>query len=132
LRRVAAVEELAPQLRTTAAQLADLAADAIALRGRTGAVWIAWEGHRDDGAHGATPAETLVPGYWVSWQADREAEGDWWEDGPWFTDLREALVWARERTDAIIVRPAWDERTHYWAGRGADPRALPRLDESRG
>jgi len=131
LRRLATAEDLAPQLRASVVQLADLAADAIALRGHGGTVWIAWEGHHDDGSHGPRPAETLEPGYWVSWQADREDEGAWWEDGPWFTDLRKALVWARERTDAIIVRPAWDEGTHYWAGRGADPRHLPPLDESR-
>lgn len=34
-------------------------------------------------------------------------------------------------TDAVIVRPAWDENTHYWAGQGHDPRKLPPLDESR-
>ncbi len=46
-------------------------------------------------------------------------------------DLAAVLAWARERTDSIVVRPARDEGTHYWAGRGHDPRGFPPLDESR-
>ena len=58
---------------------------------------------------------------------DGEDDG-WYEDGPAFTDLRDALAWARRRTDAVVVRPAWDENTHYWAGQGIDTRGLPPLD----
>ena len=104
--------------------------------GRTGTVWIAWSG--EDGGDGeggecaADPAGEGAPGpgYVVAWVSERGDE-DWCEDGPGFDDLRDALAWARARTDAVVVRPAWDEGTYYWAGHGHDPRALPPLDEFR-
>jgi hypothetical protein len=92
--------------------------------GRTGTVWIAWSGDDRDDPDLEDPDE---PGYSVSWQSDGQGDG-WYEDGPAFTDLRDAIVWARRRSDAVIVRPAWDENTYYWAGRGIDRRGLPPLD----
>ena len=128
LRKVADDPDIASQLRAKAAHLADVASADPTPRGRIGTVWIAWSDLTADGPMGAD-----VPGlrgYWVSWQSDR-GDDDWYEDGPSCTDLRDALTWARERTDAVIVRPEWDEGTHYWAGSGHDPRNLPPLDESR-
>jgi len=128
LHNISAAESVPSRFRERATHMANLAsADAISRHGRTGTVWISWEsGHSDNTAGEDLPK----PGYWVSWQSDR-GQGDWCEDGPYCADLRDALAWARARTDAVIVRPAWDENTHYWAGPGHDPRNLPPLDESR-
>jgi hypothetical protein len=102
--------------------------DPPARRGRTGTVWIAWSGDDRADPDVEDPDE---PGYSVSRQSDGEDDGEddgWCEDGPAFTDLRDAIAWARRRSDAVIVRPEWDENTYYWAGRGIDRRGLPPLD----
>jgi hypothetical protein len=127
LRRVADATDVAPQLRRSAARLAETATDAIRLRGRAGTVWIAW----DDGDNGPGGPPATQPGYSVSWQSEREGD-DWWEDGPAFSELGDALAWARERTDSVIVRPSWDHGTYHWAGSGPDPRNLPPLEQPGG
>lgn len=131
LRRISADDHVPSRFRERAAHLANLAsADAILRHGRTGTVWIAWENGHGDDVGNAAGEDAPEPGYWVSWQSDR-GDDNWCENGPGFADLRDALTWARARTDAVIVRPAWDENTRYWAGQGHDPRNLPPLDESR-
>jgi len=130
LRRVADDDEVIPQLREKAAYLAEVAASDVLVRGRTGTVWVAWMEHGDIGDPTDDGEATESGWYWVSWQSDH-GDDDWIEDGPAVADLREVLSWCRERTDAIIVRPAWAEGTEYWAGKGDAPRSLPPLDESR-
>lgn len=131
LHGISAADHVPSRFRERATQLASLAStDATIRHGRTGTVWIAWEGRDSDNAEDPAGEDGSQPGYWVSWQSDR-GQVDWCEDGPYCADLRDALAWARARTDAVIVRPAWDENTHYWAGRGHDQRNLPPLDESR-
>lgn len=131
LHRISAADHVPSRFREVATHLASLAsADAIIRHGRTGIVWIVWESGHSDNTGNPAGEEALTPGYRVSWQSDR-GQGDWCEDGPYCARLHDALAWARARTDAVIVRPAWDENTHYWAGRGHDQRNLPPLDESR-
>lgn len=61
----------------------------------------------------------------------RTTEGSLEANGPYITELRDALTWARERTDRVVVRPSWDQGTYYWPGLGPNPHEFPPLDESR-
>ena len=140
LHKIAAADHVAPQLREDAVHVitlppSDPRVDPGSRDGRVGTVWIAWNSADDDAAGDAGSGDAPEPGYWVSWQSN-DPGYNWCEDGPYFTSLRDALAWARERADAVVVRPAWDEGTYYWAGQGrptgqGHPTDLPPLDESR-
>jgi hypothetical protein len=70
--------------------------------------------------------DELQPGFYdVSLQGGSDAS-DAHELGPMFTELADALVWAKDRTGWIVVRPEWDPGTQYWAGIGPAP-----LDDRR-
>ena len=138
LLKIATTDRVGPWLRERAAHAAalppsDPSVDPASRDGRVGTVWIAWTVWGDDDA--ADAADEGRSGYWVSWQSN-DPGYSWVEDGPYTTSLRDALTWARDRTDAVVVRPAWDQGTSYWAGplpptgRG-HPSNLPPLDESR-
>ena len=140
LHKIAAADHVPQRLRENAAQVATLppsdpSVDPASRDGRVGTVWIAWTVWGDDEAADAGDEDRLEPCYWVSWQSN-DPGYSWIEDGPYTTSLRDALAWARDRTDAVVVRPAWDQGTSYWAGlqpptgRG-HPLDLPPLDESR-
>lgn len=58
--------------------------------------------------------------YGASIQAS-SADSSIYEEGINTPDLGEALRWVRQRTSWILVRPAWDQGVHYWAGEGAVP-----------
>ena len=142
LHKIAAADHVTPQLRQEAAHAAalpssDPSVDPASRDGRVGTVWIAWTvwNDFDDEAADAGGEDGLEPCYWVSWQSN-DPGYNWCEDGPYTTSLRDALAWARDRTDAVVVRPAWDEGTSYWAGLQpptgqGHPVNLPPLDESR-
>jgi hypothetical protein len=138
LHKVAAADHVPPRLREKAAHAATLptsdpSVDPASRGGRVGTVWIAWNG-QDDG-WGIDEDDPPEPGYEVSWQSD-DPGYNWIEDGPYTASLREALAWARDRTDEVVVRPSWDEGTSYWAGpqppagQGHRGNNLPPLDES--
>jgi hypothetical protein len=129
LRRVAAIDGVDPRLRQKAADLAEVAASDVKVRGRTGTVWVAWQEFDDDASDPDDHVGADGGWYWVSWQSDR-GDDHWYEDGPSVSDLRVVLRWSRERTDAIVVRPRWASGTEYWAGQGEPRRNLPPLDES--
>lgn len=137
LRNIATADHVNPRLRQEAVHAATLppsdpSVDPASRDGRVGTVWIAWTVWNDFDDDQAAE-DGLEPCYWVSWQSN-DPGYNWCEDGPYTTSLRDALAWARDRTDAVVVRPAWDQGTSYWAGpqpptgQGHD---LPPLDESR-
>ena len=136
--KIAATDHVMPQLREDAAHVATLppsdpTVDPGSRDGRVGTVWIAWtiwNDFDDEDVDG-----DRLEGYSVSWQSN-DPGYNWAEDGPYTTSLRDALAWARERADAVVVRPSWDVGTSYWAGAQpltghGYPRGLPPLDESR-
>lgn len=89
--------------------------------GRHGTVWVAWLDLSDDPGIEATG----TAGYEASWQPDGVGTRPF-EDA-WFASLDDALAWAHERTDSVVVRPSWDESRYFWAGTGDDARGLPPL-----
>ncbi|WP_460822185.1 hypothetical protein [Nocardioides ungokensis] len=140
LLKIATTDRVEPWLRERAAHAAalppsDPSVDPGSRDGRVGTVWISWKVWDDFDDEDARGEDRLEPGYSVSWQSN-DPGYSWVEDGPYTTSLRDALTWARDRTDAVVVRPAWDQGTSYWAGpqppTGRDhPSNLPPLDESR-
>lgn len=111
---LAADPDLPTQQRAQAASLAGVAADLAPAIGRLGTVWILWS-EPSPRAHELGLADAAR--YVMSWQS-AAPDDDLYEDGPEFFALEEALAWADARTDSVIVRPAWDPATHYWAGKG--------------
>lgn len=51
------------------------------------------------------------------------------ESVPETPSLRVALAWSRERAAKVIVRPSWDEDTHYWAGDPPPRGSMPPLPD---
>ena len=135
LHKIAAADHVPQRLRENAAHVATLppsdpSVDPASRDGRIGTVWIAWTVWGDDDA-----GDEDRSWYSASWQSN-DPGYHWAEDGPYTTSLRDALAWARERADAVVVRPSWDVGTSYWAGAQplsghGYPRGLPPLDESR-
>jgi len=74
--------------------------------------------HRDD--NGRAWIAWINDDYHVSLQGGL-ADPAIYDDGLEGVTLPEALAWARERTQWVIVRPRWDPGVHYWAGVGPVP-----------
>jgi hypothetical protein len=102
--------------RDEAGRLAAIAADLPSGIGRTGVVWIAWWEPR------AWHVDVDPAHYGCHWEPSfDDQDEDRYEDGPEFDTLDEALTWARRRSGDIVVRPAWDRGSTYWAGDGPCP-----------
>jgi hypothetical protein len=126
LDEVAADTGLMAEVRAEARVLAAGARDLPSLLGRCGRAFVVW--FEDYSPWRTDPPERRESGYECSWQPyTDEADNDLYEDGPRFTELADALAWARRRTDWITVRPKWDSGTHYWAGRGPTMDGEPAL-----
>ena len=117
LDRVADDEHLEVTDGREARRLALVGADLPSSLGRLGVVRIAWWVDEGPPWEADWPTES---GYGLSWDGE-SADPDLPESGPTMTGLAEALAWATRRSDAVIVRPARDPGTHYWAGAGAPP-----------
>lgn len=119
---LAADERVQGPIRDAASHLADVAVEPAPFIGRCGTVFAAWGGFRLIRPGAPPPTYT---GYW-----DQYPDGDdaFLEQGPDTPDLSEVLLWARARSDRIIVRPEFDPLNEYWAGTPAhQPPLLPPL-----
>jgi hypothetical protein len=83
---------------------------------RRGIVFIAWADNDDE------------PGfYWGYWDGvGRDADEGVLEQMPKTPSTREALEWARARSDRVQIRPRWDPAHYYSAGKFEYPN-LPQL-----
>jgi hypothetical protein len=87
-------------------------------RGR-GTVWIAYNDGR----------------YTAYWDLDPDGPPTMLEQAPESAELSAMLVWARDRSPVVLVRPKRDPSEYYWAGVGDAPAAhaqlkrLPKEDE---
>ncbi len=81
-----------------------------------GTVWLAFD-----------PSDGV---YWGYWELDPDGPSQQPERFPHTDSLREAIAWARARTERILVRPADAPSTYFWAGATPPPdrfRDLPIL-----
>jgi hypothetical protein len=125
---IAAIQDeqsLEISLREVAGSVAAAITDLPSRIGRGGTVFGTWM---------LPDSPESVGGYDVHWDAhewtDLESPWGFVERSAIIGTLNDVLSWASRRSDQVIVRPAWDDSVHYWAGDpGSWPGNLPKLGQ---
>ncbi|MGN7132537.1 hypothetical protein ACTHQY_04595 [Rhodococcoides corynebacterioides] len=121
-------QRVAERDRREASRLIGIGDDLLAAIGRSGTVLMVWR---------RSPQQVDHPGQnmpLARYESDGIYQGSWgdietFESSPELRTLAEALNWAQRRAPHVIVRPWWNDDTHYWAGDGPPPDGMDALPD---